>query len=64
MHLFCGIVFKHSRDITIVLLWSSIVHYSNLYQYFFIDLLSSLKIQYTSIFMVDSGADLHVRLST
>jgi len=37
VNLFYGIVFKHSRDITILidLLWFSIVHYSNLFQYFY-----------------------------
>jgi len=36
VHLFYGIVFKHSRGITIlfVLLWFSIAHYSSLFQYF------------------------------
>ena len=36
----------HSRDTTIlmVLLWFSIVHYSSLFQYFFIDLLLSLTL--------------------
>ena len=47
VYLFYGIVFKHSMviSILIVLLWFSIVHYSSLFQYFFINLLSYLKTQ-------------------
>ena len=53
----------HSRDITILIafLWFSIVHYSSLFQYFFINLLSSLLwlkilnfLKYTSMYNIEN----------